>query len=346
MKDNKVIPIFFASDKNYIPCLTVAIKSMVNKINDKDEYKVYILTNDVTENDIVEIRSYERNNFKVEIVDVNPKIESIKNKVALRDYYSVSIYFRLFIPTLFPQYDKALYLDSDILLNADIANLYKNDIGNNMLGAVLDEVIWSSKGFTYYAREALDVTEKQYFNSGVLIMNLKKFREKDIENDFYSWVNNNTLTAVAPDQDYLNCVCKNSVTYMNPGWNKMPMGRKFEDNELLLIHYNMFMKPWKYENVMFGEYFWNLAKQTSFYEKLRNIQQSYTDEQKRNDELGYENLLKLAINIADSDTNYKCLVLKKPKTVKQIVMFETEEEGEEEFGSFDFSELMGDKKNS
>ncbi len=341
---SKIIPIFFASDRNYIPYLTVAIKSMVNKINNNDMYKVYILTNDATENDIEEIRSFERDNFKVEIVDVNPKIESIKNKVALRDYYSVSIYFRLFIPTLFPQYDKAIYLDSDILLNADIAKFYNADIGNNMLGAVLDEVIWSSKGFTYYAREALDVTEKQYFNSGVLIMNLKKFREKDIENDFYTWVNNNTLTAVAPDQDYLNCVCKNSVTYLDAGWNKMPMGRKFEDNELFLIHYNMFMKPWKYENVMFEDYFWNIAKETLYYEQLRKVQQNYTEEQKRNDTLGYENLLKLAINIADSDTNYKTLILKKPKAMKQVVMFEDEEECEE--GAFDFSELVGNKKNS
>ena len=92
----KIIPIFFASDRNYIPYLTVAIKSMVNKINNKSEYRVYILTNDVTENDIVEIRTLEKDNFKIEIVDVNPKIESIKNKVALRDYYSVSIYFHFF----------------------------------------------------------------------------------------------------------------------------------------------------------------------------------------------------------------------------------------------------------
>ena len=107
----------------------------------------------------------------------------------------------------------------------------------------------------------------------------------------------------------------------------------------------MFMKPWKYENVMFGEYFWNTTKQTTFYERLKKIQQDYTDAQRKNDELGFENLLKLALNIADSDTNYRTLVLKKPRVAKQIVMFEDEED-EEGCPAFDFSELMGDKRNS
>lgn len=343
-KQNNVIPVFFASDKNYVPYLTIAIKSLVNFTSPKNQYNIYILTNDIEEGDITEIRSLERNNVSIRVVDVTEKIEDIKHKVALRDYYSVSIYFRLFIPSMFPQYDKAIYLDSDIVLNADIAKMFKVDIGNNYLGAVLDEVVYSSDDFIYYTREALDLTEKQYFNSGVLIMNLKKFRENDIENNFYEWVNNSTLTAVAPDQDYLNCVCKNSVKYLHPGWNKMPMGREFADNELFLIHYNMFMKPWKYENVMFEKYFWDIAKTTSFYDKIKNAQQSYTDEQKRNDQVGAENLLKLALNIANSDTNYKTVVLKMPMSkFKQMMTKKVEEPEDEEEG---FASALNNNKKA
>ena len=42
----------------------------------------------------------------------------------------------------------------------------------------------------------------------------------------------------------------------------------------------MFMKPWKYENVMFEDYFWNYAKQTSHYDFIKSQQQSYTEEKK------------------------------------------------------------------
>lgn len=314
MKNKKIVPIFFASDKNYIPFLTIAVKSLADHINNKDIYKVYILSNDLTYADIKEIKSFEKSNLLVEIVDVNKKIESVKNKMKLRDYYTVSIYFRLFIPTLFPEYDKAIYLDSDIVVNQDIAKLYNVDIGQNYVGAVLDEAVYSSKEFVYYIREALDITEKQYFNSGVLIMNLKKFRDNDIENDFYDWVNSYNFGAVAPDQDYLNCISKNKVKLLAPGWNKMPMDRPIQDNKLYLIHYNMFMKPWKYENIKFEDYFWKTAETTSLYGQLKLMQKSYTNEKKQSDHTAYDNLIKLALNIANSENNYKTLVLKKEKS--------------------------------
>ncbi len=331
----KEIPVFFASDKNYVPYLTIAIKSLAEKTSNKYMYRIYVLTNDLQNEDITEIKQCEKENVKIDLVDVNKKIESIKDKVALRDYYSVSIYFRLFIPSMFPQYKKAIYLDSDVVVNADIAKLYNTDIGLNYLGAVLDEVVYSNKDFVHYVREALDVTEKQYFNSGVLIMNLEKFRKNEIEDDFYRWVNNHDFGAVAPDQDYLNVTCKNSVKYLKQGWNKMPLGRKFADQDLYLIHYNMFLKPWKYENTMFEEYFWNVAKTTSFYDKIKQFQASYTDEQKRKDEIGLQNLLKLATNIANSDNNYKTLVLGKGKESKQAI--ETEQEIESLFANKIFS---------
>lgn len=328
MKSKKVVPVFFASDKNYVPYLTVAIKSLTNFTTDAHDYKLYILTHDLTEEDIAEIKSYEKSNVSVEIVDVSEKIETIKHKVALRDYYSVSIYFRLFIPSMFPQYDKAIYLDSDIVLNRDIADLYNVDIGFNYVGAILDETVFTNDTFIYYVNEALDVSEKQYFNSGVLSMNLKKFRDNKIEDDFYNWVNNYSTKfgSVAPDQDYLNCICKNKVKYFPLGWNKMPLASTLPDNELFLIHYNMFFKPWKYEKTMFEDYFWKYAKETSFYDLLKTQQLAYTEEKKKNDLLAIDNLMKIARNIADSGNNYKTLVLGKGKTIETFSSYETEED--------------------
>lgn len=298
----KVIPIYFASDKNYLPYLTVAIKSLVDHASSKNIYKIYILSADLTDYDIPEIRSYITNNIIIDVVNVNSKIESIRDKVALRDYYSVSIYFRLFIPTLFPEYNKAIYLDSDIVLNRDIADLYNEFIGDNYVGAILDETVWSNKDFIFYTTQSLGITEKQYFNSGVLLMNLKKFRDNDIENDFYSWINNKKLATVAPDQDYLNIICKNKVKYLAPGWNKMPLS-DMADDKIYLIHYNMFMKPWKYENVKFDKFFWQTAEKTSYLNLLKAQRASYTDQQKHQDNVALENLLKLAVNIANAKVN-------------------------------------------
>lgn len=346
MIKNKIIPIFFATDKNYVPYLTVAIKSLVDKTNLNNKYKIFILSADLTTFDIVEIKSFERKNISIEIVDVSEKIENIKNKVALRDYYSVSIYFRLFIPTMFPQFDKAIYVDSDVIFNRDIADLFGVDIAQNYVGAVLDETVFTNEDFIYYVNEALDVSEKQYFNSGVLIMNLKKFRDNNIEEDFYKWVNDYYFGSVAPDQDYLNCICKNKVKYLDLGWDKMPLGDQLPDEKLFLIHYNMFYKPWKYQGVMYEDYFWNAAKGTTYYEALRKQQKCYSESDKQKDKVGAENLIKMAINIANSDNNYKSVVLKKrknPQTV-ETVDFESEEDILEEIISISSPIKLSHKK--
>ena len=305
------VPVFFASDKNYVPYLTVAIKSLVNKTSIENDYKIYILSSDLKDCDIEEIKQCEKENVQISIVDVNEKIKDIKDKVALRDYYSVSIYFRLFIPSMFPQYEKAIYADSDIVLNADIAELYKTEIGTNYVAAILDETVFSNEDFIFYVNEALGVTEKQYFNSGVLVMNLKKFRDNEIEDDFYNWVNNHQYGSVAPDQDYLNCICQDQVTYLPLGWNKMPIGSTLPDEELYLIHYNMFFKPWKYENIMFDKYFWDVAKTTSFYNFIKQQQQNYDQAKKEKDQVAMKNLIKMALDIAKADENYRKVVRKK-----------------------------------
>jgi len=340
-RNKKEIPIFFASDKNYLPYTIVAIKSLINNASSKYVYKIHILTNEVKDEDISELKAMQTGNVTISLIDVSDKINSIKDKVALRDYYSVSIYFRLFIPSMFPQYKKAIYLDGDVIINVDIAKLYNVDLGLNLVAAVLDEVIYSSEDFTYYANEALDISEKQYFNSGVLVMNLEKFRKIDMENDFYNWVNSHNFGAVAPDQDYLNIKCKNNVKYLARGWNKMPMGKALKDSELYLIHYNMFMKPWKYYDVMYENYFWNVARQTSLYVYLKNQQKEYTEEQRNNDKIAYENLVKLSRNIVESGNNYKTLILGKNRADNSNI--KTEKTKNTKFQSSSILNLMDTK---
>ena len=305
------IPVFFASDKNYLPYLSVAIKSLVDNAKSNNNYKVYVLSHDLTDDDFVILKQFEKENIEISRVDVKEKIASIKDKLGLRDYYTVSIYFRLFIPSLFPQYDRAIYLDSDIIIKDDVAKLFDVKIGENYVAAVLDKVVRNSKDFIYYVNNALDITEDEYFNSGVLVMNLDKFRKDDIENDFYNWVLSYNFGAVAPDQDYLNCICKGKVVYIDAGWNEMPLGERMKDEEIHLIHFNMFMKPWKYDDTMYGEYFWEYAQKTPFYQEIIDRKGAVTPDNKINDIEGCNKLMKIALQIADSDNNYKKVVLKK-----------------------------------
>ena len=131
MNKLKEIPIFFTVDDKYAPFLGVAMQSLVDNASDENMYIINIMTTAMNEENRAKINKYERENVKILYHDVTDLANNIKDKLYTRDYYSISTYFRLFIPNMFKQYDKALYLDSDIVILDDIANLYNIDIGNN-----------------------------------------------------------------------------------------------------------------------------------------------------------------------------------------------------------------------
>ena len=130
MEKTKVIPIFFAVDDGYIPFLAVALSSLIENSSKEYHYSIKILYTDIKEENKKKISKYEKENVNIEFVDLNYYIEEVKDKLYTRDYYSKTTYFRLFIPNLYPQYNKALYLDSDIVILGDIAELYNTQIEN------------------------------------------------------------------------------------------------------------------------------------------------------------------------------------------------------------------------
>lgn len=67
----------------------------------------------------------------------------------------------------------------------------------------------------------------------------------------------------------------------------------------------MFMKPWKYENVLYEEYFWKYAKETEYYDDLLKMRENYTDEMKQKDIEGGKVLLENSVRIASTDNTFK-----------------------------------------
>ena len=233
MNTKKTIPIFFSSDDNYVPFLSVAINSMLENASKDYNYDIIVLNSGLTNENIDRIKKYERENVNIIFEDVKPKIENIINELSLRlrDYYSISIFYRLFIPSLFKQYSKAIYLDADIVLVDDISKLYNENIEGYLVGGVPDEVVNNSEVFREYSVKALDLEPENYFNSGVLLMNLDEFRKEKIEEKFLHILEKYNFDVIAPDQDYLNFLCKGKVKYVNRGWDKMPnIDENFDDS--------------------------------------------------------------------------------------------------------------------
>jgi lipopolysaccharide biosynthesis glycosyltransferase len=207
-------------------------------------------------------------------VDVSHALAPIAARLNLRDYYTVSIYYRLFIASMFPQYHKAIYLDADIAVNGDVSGLYNIPLGQRLVGAVSDAIIAANRDFRLYAEEAVGVPYRSYFNSGVLLMNLDQFRIQSIEEKFIYLLRTYHFNTVCPDQDYLNVLCHGKVLYLDKGWNKMSIDENY-GGVPNLVHYNMFYKPWLYRKVAYSDYFWKYAKKTPFYGELRELQRGF-----------------------------------------------------------------------
>lgn len=79
--------------------------------------------------------------------------------------------------------------------------------------------------------------------------------------------------------------------HLNPRWDAMPN----ENTEPLtnpgLIHYNLFFKPWHFANVQYAQYFWDSAKQTQFFDELKNELNNYTDDERAADREKLDHML-------------------------------------------------------
>ncbi len=306
-KSENTIPVFFSSDDNYLPFLAVSIRSLIDNISPERKCHIHILNTGLNDASVRRVLDMATSHVKISLVDVSREIAPLAEKLDLRDYYTISIYFRLFIASLFPQYHRAIYLDADITINGDISELYEMPLGNHLVGAIQDAVIASCPLYQRYASDGVGVPFQRYFNSGVMLMNLDQFRVQQIEKKFVYLLNTYHFDTVCPDQDYLNVLCRDQVLYLDKGWNKMAIDDSYEGVPNL-IHYNNFFKPWQIDNVCYKDYFWIYAERTSFYEEILAIREECRGRIEAAHRKGVKNLNRGVNRILASDSNF-CHVL-------------------------------------
>ena len=304
MIKNKTVPIFFSCDDNYMPFLSVAIRSLIDNADSSYEYKIYVLNSGLREENRTRVAKMAQNGFDIEFVDVTGKLKLLGEALHLRDYYTASIYFRIFIPGLFPQYEKAIYLDSDIVVPGDISKLYETELGDRLVGAVSDDIIASRQEYINYAENAIGLPYREYFNSGMMLMNLEGMREAELEETFIYLLNTYHFDTICPDQDYLNALCAGRVLYLDRGWNKMSIDKNYS-GEPSIIHYNMFYKPWQYDGIAYGEYFWKYATRVAFFEDILRIRANFSESDADSQRKGELVLRANAQRISESEFTFK-----------------------------------------
>ncbi len=296
MKNNtkgNLIPIFFAVDDNYAPYLAAALESLKASASKSCIYEINILIEELGEEHRDNLSSIASDNINIKFHDISRKVDKLCSRLHLRDYYTRTTYYRFFIPEMFPQYDKGLYLDCDIIITRDVAELYNTGLGGNLLGAMSEEIITDIEVFSNYSEIVLDVPREKYFNAGILVMNLYEMRRLHIERVFASLLSKRTFS-VAQDQDYLNVICAGRVKMLDLLWNKTPMPYSDRSITPYIVHYKINFKPWKYDGIVYGELFWKFAERTPYYSALLDAKNNYSETEKARDAAQYTALEELA----------------------------------------------------
>lgn len=305
---NREIPIFFTIDDGYAPFLAVALHSAIVNASPNRQYKAIVLYKDLNETNAAKIKALETDNFKIELTPMKANFEALDDRMSNRlrcDYFTLTIYFRLFIPAMFPQYEKGIYIDSDVVLTDDIAKLYDIEIGDNFIGACSDLSIADIPPLVAYTENAVGVNKCEYINSGVLLMNLAKMRACDLEGHFLHLLNTYHFDSIAPDQDYINAMCNGKIFYLDESWDAMPNDAKPPLAHTNLIHYNLFSKPWCYDGIQYGEEFWKYAQDSGYIDEIKAFKAAYSEEKKAADQACLALLVRRGMEIPENEITFK-----------------------------------------
>lgn len=294
MDSKNSIPIFYACDDNFVKYTMVSIKSMMENAAKDCRYTIHILSTDICEERKQLIQEMAADNFEIHFEDMAGCLKSIDDKLPLRDYYSKTTYYRLYIAELFQEYDKAIYIDSDTIVLDDIAKLYEQELGACYIGAAQEQVMIQEDIYGTYVEKVLGIDRNQFFNAGVLLINCQQFREKKVLEQFVELLHVYNFV-VTQDEDYLNLICKDHVLWLDQTWNVEVFGAiPYLENEFHILHYIMASKPWHYDDCRFAEYFWKYAKRTAAYDEIRKERAAYTEEERERDRISCEHLLETA----------------------------------------------------
>lgn len=274
---NNQISIVFASDNNYAQHIAVVIASIMAKT--KEKVCFYVINDNISKDKIEKLRDTAVN-FKTKIEFISVPEDKFSN-VYLSGHVSKAAYFRLALADILPNdIEKVIYLDVDLLVYDDIKKMWQIDLKNLPLAAVPDYGIMASPRLCKQKADVigLPVGEK-YFNSGVLVVNLKEWRKEDYTKQILEIINNNQFPH--HDQDALNKLFMHKWQALDLRWNIIPpvfnlfskilLNSNFRKNAITarknpgIIHYAGRYKPWEFTlHNGFNDKYYQYLQLTSF----------------------------------------------------------------------------------
>lgn len=251
------ISVAFASDNNYVKYLSVAIVSLTDNMSKDYNYDIVILEDNIKDKNkrllLKQIKDFK--NISLRFIDINKHFDENKDvDFYLNKHFTKSIYSRLFIPNIFKNYEKVIYLDVDILIKCNLIELYNTGLGDNLIGGVAHiefDPIFNPKGKNEGKNlenrlsklyNIKDYSILSYINSGVILYNVANCSSQDFIKKCLNFIKSHK-DATEPDQDTINGVCYRKIQYLDYGYNLLPF--YVDKIEAKIVHFYCYnYKPW------------------------------------------------------------------------------------------------------
>lgn len=288
--DKEVIPIVFAANNKFAGPLSVAVQSVIDAAGCDRRYAVVILESDLTEQNqaLLQRQVSEKPNIQIRFYNARALVDGYDLKA--HNHISIETFYRFLIQEILPDCDKAIYLDGDLIVKKDLAQLYDTDITGYSFAAVRDvdfigQINGAAGHAMEYAKNKLRLKDPYaYAQAGVLLLNLYEMRR---QYSMEGWLKRASKDYRYSDQDVLNKYCQGKIYELDQRWNtifdcdfnRIRTTVYMAPEELYkaylrarkdpyIVHYAGFQKPWKHLPADFGDEFWTAAKRTPFYELL------------------------------------------------------------------------------
>ena len=213
----KVLDICFAADDNYAPYMGVALASVLS-FKKADEFcRFHILDDGIGAENKQKLSSLQNyySNFSVSYYPIDRA--TLSRFPVVNTHLSHTAYARLFMGSLLPtNISRLIYLDCDVFVRKSLYNLFSVDLGNNLLGGVED---FGVMNLARQNKHSWPWHEYSYINSGVLLVDLARWRKENAEQQLLAYLQNPPAPLQFEDQDAINFVFRKQIKILSCKWN-------------------------------------------------------------------------------------------------------------------------------
>lgn len=280
--NNTVIPIVLTSDENYAPYMYVTILSILKNKKNSTVYDIYILIDKIFSKRTMHKFNQLEQKYKTKFnyVEMGDKYSSIEMKI---NHITTPTYYRLSIPELLKKYNKAIYLDTDVIVLKDLSEYFNINVSEYYIAGVRAAAYQLNDSNKEYYNNIGLKDMSNYINAGVTLWNLDKIRNTPYKQQELHELTKKRLKS--QDQDVINIAFKDQIKILSPKYNLMTkypdlaeksdkIYKKYSEiwdkkqideavDAPVIIHYANPEKPWN-RKVWLDSYWWEYAKKSPF----------------------------------------------------------------------------------